>query len=102
MQFENLASLYQYLDDLILEPSERINKSSANISHEDELFASSYIRGFIALAAVQYGDENQELGDALATNVSDQLHAARSELTPQDQQIVKLYWLELKQAFQAN
>ncbi|WP_448569160.1 YfcL family protein [Thalassotalea ganghwensis] len=89
MQFENLASLYQYLDDLV-----------ANGASSDELFASSYIRGFISLAASQYGDESQPLSHALADDISSKIAEARSELTPADRVIVNDYWQSLKQVFE--
>lgn len=90
MNFNNLTALYQYLDEQV----------ALDIS-ADELFASSYLRGFISLAASEYGDESQPLTLVLATNISEKLQAARSELTPQDRKIVQDYWLELKMAFNA-
>lgn len=90
MQFENLTALYHYLDEQV-----------AQDVSADELFAGSYLRGFISLAGSEYGDESQALTPALATNISEKLHAARTELTPQDRQIVQAYWLELQTAFTA-
>lgn len=90
MNFNNLTALYQYLDEQV----------ALDIS-ADELFASSYLRGFISLAASEYGDESQSLTQVLATNISEKLQAARSELTPQDRKIVQDYWAELKMAFNA-
>jgi len=84
MKFENLASLYQYFDQLA--------EQDAN---SDILFASSYIRGFIGLSASNFGDEQQALSLALAEDISEQLHQARAELTPQDRAIVNQYWQEL-------
>jgi len=86
--FENLAALYLFLDNLFdQEPS------------DDQLFASSYLRGFISLSASEFGDESQALSPEFAASVDDKLQAARTELTPQDRKIVQDYWLELKQAF---
>ena len=86
--FENLAALYLFLDNLFdQEPS------------DDQLFASSYLRGFISLSASEFGDESQKLSPEFAASVDDKLQAARTELTPQDRTIVQDYWLELKQEF---
>ncbi len=88
MQFENLTALYDYLDQQVV----------ADVS-ADELFAGSYLRGFISLAGSEYGDESQALTQALADNISAKLQAARTELTPQDRQIVQDYWQHLQVAF---
>ncbi|MGB1199742.1 MAG: YfcL family protein [Thalassotalea sp.] len=88
MQFESLTQLYQYLDDLV-----------ANDASSDDLFASSYLRGFISLAASQFGDESQVLTVALADDISEKMQAARTELTPADRVIVQNYWAELSKAF---
>ncbi|MFT5636185.1 MAG: hypothetical protein ACI89T_001642 [Cognaticolwellia sp.] len=90
MQFENLTALYQFLDEQV----------EQDVS-ADELFAGSYLRGFISLGGSEYGDESQPLTQALATNISEKLQAARTELTPQDRQIVQDYWLQLQTAFTA-
>ena len=88
MQLTNLVSLYQYFDDMV-----------ASDANSDSLFASSYIRGFISLAACTYGDEQQVLSGQLAQDVSEQLHQARAELAPQDRQLVNNYWLQLQMHF---
>ncbi len=88
MQFENLANLYQYFDDF-----------AEHDASSEILFASSYIRGFIGLSASKFGDEQQILSKALAEDVSEQLHQARAELTPQDRAIVNQYWQELNAHF---
>lgn len=88
MQFENLTALYQHLDDEV----------TRDVS-ADELFAGSYLRGFISLAGSEYGDESQPLTRVLADNISDKLHEARTELTPQDRTIVQNYWATLQLAF---
>jgi hypothetical protein len=86
--FENLAALYLFLDSIFdQEPS------------DDQLFASSYLRGFISLTASEFGDESQKLSPAFAASVDEKLQAARTELSPQDRKIVQDYWGELKQAF---
>ncbi|WP_189377504.1 YfcL family protein [Thalassotalea profundi] len=90
MKFNNLTQLYQYLDDLV-----------ANDASSDELFASSYLRGFISLSASQFGDESQALTTALANDITEKVQAARTELSPDDRIIVKQYWAELSQAFTA-
>lgn len=90
MQFENLTALYHYLDEQV-----------AQDVSADELFAGSYLRGFISLAGSEFGDESQALTQALADNISEKLQAARSELSPQDRQIVQDYWQQLNSAFTA-
>ena len=90
MSIQTLNQLYQHFDELCLKED-----------NDDELFASSYIRGFIALSASQYGDETQVLTSEFANDISAKLTAARSELTPQDQQIISNYWAELKPLFAA-
>jgi len=86
--FENLAGLYLYLDNLFDQECS-----------DDQLFASSYLRGFISLSACEFGDESQELSPALATSIDEKLQGSRTELSPQDRKIVQDYWLELKQTF---
>jgi hypothetical protein len=88
MQFENLTALYHYLDQQV-----------AQDVSADELFAGSYLRGFISLAGSEYGDESQALTRVLADNISEKLQAARTELSPQDRQIVQDYWQHLQVAF---
>lgn len=90
MQFENLTALYHYLDEQV-----------AQDVSADELFAGSYLRGFISLAGSEFGDESQALTQALADNISEKLQAARTELSPQDRQIVQDYWQQLNTAFSA-
>jgi len=84
----NLTELYHYFDQLVDQ------EASA-----DDLFASSYIRGFIALAGSEFGDESQALSTELSESIEEKIVAAKSELTPQDQLIVKQYWLTLKTSF---
>ena len=88
MKFENLTALYQHLDEQV----------ALDVS-ADELFAGSYLRGFISLAGSEFGDESQALTKQLAENITEKLSAARSELTPQDHQIVQNYWLNLQVFF---
>lgn len=88
MNFENLTALYHYLDEQV----------SLDVS-ADELFAGSYLRGFISLAGSEFGDESQTLTQALAESIDEKLTAARTELSPQDRQIVQDYWQHLQSAF---
>ena len=88
MQFENLTSLYQYFDQL-----------AEHDADADILFASSYIRGFISLAASEFGGEEQPLSSELAQRVTDNLYQARTELTPQDKMIVNDYWHTVSNSF---
>lgn len=87
---KTIALLYQYFDELVF-----------NDADADILFASSYIKGFIALEAVDFGDESQALSAALADKVSISLTENKTELTPQDQTIVNNYWLSLQALFVA-
>jgi hypothetical protein len=82
---KNLVELYQYFDELVEQEAD-----------SDILFASSYIRGFIALVSSQFGDENQSLSAELFECVSKELSNAKTELTPQDGVIVNNYWLNLQ------
>lgn len=88
MQFENLTALYQYFDELV-----------ENDADSDVLFASSYIRGFISLAASEFGGEEQALTSVLAESIDEKLHQARTELSPQDKAIVKEFWQQIRAAF---
>lgn len=88
MSLINLTSLYQHFDQL-----------AENDADSDTLFASSYLRGFIALVASELGDESQPLSSALATLVEEKVAAAKTELTPQDRVIVDNYWQSLKAEF---
>ena len=90
MNFENLTALYHYLDEQV----------SLDVS-ADELFAGSYLRGFISLAGSEFGDESQTLTQALAESIDEKLTAARTELSPQDRKIVQDYWQHLQSAFTA-
>lgn len=89
MSFIQLADLYEHFDQLAM----------AEDTDPDLLFASSYIRGFLALAASEFGDEQQVLSPALADKVSKSINEARTELTPQDRVLVQDYWLALKANF---
>lgn len=88
MEINKLAELYQYLDDLVCQ----------DVS-SDELFASSYLRGFISLAASEFGDESQLLVQPLAEDISKRVDEAKTELTPADRVIVNNYWQQLKTYF---
>jgi len=88
MKFENLAALYQYFDDLVTQDVDA-----------DVLFASSYVRGFVSLAASEYGDESQQLTACLAKNIGEKIESARTELSPQDREVIQLYWADIKGFF---
>jgi hypothetical protein len=88
VKFTNLTELYQYLDELVCQDI-----------CADELFASSYLRGFISLAASDFGDESQSLTIQLAELISDKVKQARTELSPDDRAIVNNYWQQLKGNF---
>jgi len=100
MKIETLADLYKYFDQLVDGDVEYQGEGEEQLTElADVLFASSYIRGFVALEAVNFGDEQQLLSVGLAQSVSDKLAEARNELTPQDQQIVGNFWHQLKRQF---
>ena len=90
MTYKNLTALYKSFDQLAEQDADG-----------DILFATSYIRGFISLAACEYGSEDQQLTKALAMDISEKLHAARTELSPQDKVIVNQYWETLQSSFSA-
>ena len=90
MSFTTVSELYQHFDQLVAEDADA-----------DLLFSSSYLRGFIGLAASEFGDETQALSQALADNITAKLYDARSELTPDDRQLVNAYWQSLTKAFTA-
>lgn len=80
-----IEDLYRYFDSLVEDGT------------DDELFASSYIRGFILL--VVDGRQQLALSAELYQSISDQLEQARSELSPQDRTIVGNYWQTLQAYF---
>ncbi|WP_286271892.1 YfcL family protein [Thalassotalea hakodatensis] len=84
MSIVHLSDLYHHFDQL-----------AAQDVSSDELFASSYIRGFIALSAGEFGDENQVISTPLIEHVSESMTAARTELSPSDREVVKCYWHQL-------
>lgn len=65
----------------------------------DELFASSYIRGFVALSASEFGDESQPISADLQNSVETKLNDAKAELSPSDRQLVNQYWQSLQGKF---
>jgi len=87
MTVKTLTDLYHYFDCLL-------SQDDADI-----LFASSYIRGFIAVEAVTFGDDGQVLSAELYQQVSDKMNAAKTELTPQDRLIVVDFWQSLRDYF---
>lgn len=90
MKINTLADLYQYFDQLVEQDAE-----------SDILFASSYLRGFIALSASDFGDESQPLSKILAESIGEKVYQARAELTPDDRTLVNKYWQGLSEYFSA-
>ncbi|WNC73495.1 YfcL family protein [Thalassotalea psychrophila] len=86
---DNLEQLFGYFDGLI------------ELDCDDQLFAASYLRGFIEVAAVEYGELDQLLVFPLYTKVDQQVIAAQSELSEQDQVIVSAFWQSIKPRFKA-
>jgi len=83
---KTVCNLYQFLDTLF----------DKDVS-ADELFASGYLRGFISLAATEFGDEQQVISADLIQSISDKLYQAKNELNPQDSNIVKQFWLNVQE-----
>ncbi|MGJ8691167.1 MAG: YfcL family protein [Thalassotalea sp.] len=88
MSFTTVSQLYAHFDQLVDQDADA-----------DILFASSYLRGFIAISACEFGDESQGLTQVLADDISAKLYDARSELTPSDRQLVNQYWQDLTAEF---
>jgi len=80
-----VSDIYQYFDDLFEQDVDA-----------DTLFASGYVRGFIALVATDFGSEEQLISDELLKGVSTKLLNAKKELSPQDFAIVNNFWLALQ------
>jgi YfcL protein len=91
MTSKTLTDLYDYFDHLFDQDTSA-----------DTLFASSYVRGFIAVAAVDFGDDSQVLSLSLYQMVSDNIQQAKTELSPQDSAIVAKFWQQLFSFFSAN
>lgn len=83
-----VADIYAYFDGLFDQDVDA-----------DILFASGYLRGFIALVATSFGDEKQVITTDLVNEVTLKLKAAKSELSPQDGVIVNNFWLGLQNSF---
>lgn len=88
MTIKTLTDLYHYFDEMV-------DKGASS----DDLFASSYIRGFISLAASNYGDESQSISSELVNDVSKNIQASRAELSPDDRNVVNDYWQTLSTSF---
>lgn len=91
-KIKSLSDLYEYFDAL----------AEDDQTDPDTLFASSYLRGFIALTASEFGDESQLLSTPFATSVTEKLHEARSELSPADKVIVNNFWSSITDIFSFN
>ncbi len=91
MEIVSLADLYEHFDELVSQDTDG-----------DTLFASSYIRGFIALVCSVYGDESQAISHELCESVTTQLSNAKSELSPQDNAVVNNYWLKLQNKMRSS
>ncbi|WP_160173522.1 YfcL family protein [Thalassotalea sp. ND16A] len=83
----SLALLCQYFDSII------------DLDNDDLLFASSYLRGFIEVAAVEFGDDQQLLCRDLAAIISQQLAAASAELNVEDKTHVDEFWQSISPLF---
>lgn len=84
-----LQQLCQYFDHVI------------DLDDDDLLFASSYLRGFIEVAAVNFGNDSQYLSTELANVVAQQLADAEYELSETDSQLVDRFWLSILPRFKA-
>ncbi|WP_318514009.1 YfcL family protein [Photobacterium leiognathi] len=63
---------------------------------DDELFAGGYLRGHISLAAADCELENESQLLAMKEKVEQSISDAKSELSPSDECLIKLYWKELQ------
>jgi len=88
MTTKTLTDLYHYFDSLFDQDAS-----------QDTLFASSYVRGFIAVEAVAFGDDNQLLSAELYQQVLTKMNAAKTELSPQDRTIVENFYQKIKVYF---
>ena len=86
-KLNSVNDIYQYLDNLFDE----------NVDG-DTLFASGYLRGFIALAAIHIGDEQEDISATFIEDISLKLANAKAELSPQDNVIVQNFWYTLQEA----
>ncbi len=86
-QNKTLSALWQYFDFLV------------ETDDMDIIFASSYIRGFLEVTAVDFGDEQQALSGALFDQVNQQIKDAKTELNDVDHNLVNAFWLSLKPLF---
>lgn len=84
---ESLEQLFCYFDGLI------------ELDCDDQLFASSYLRGFLEVAAIEFGTLEQSLSIALFSQVDRQLKAAQGELSEQDKIFVSNFWQSIKPYF---
>lgn len=84
---KTVAQLNQYFDALL------------DFDNDDLLFASSYLRGFIVVASVAFGDDEQPLSANLYKIVSEQVTAASDELNDADKQLVTEFWRQLQPTF---
>jgi len=91
MAQKTLTDLYHYFDGLFDQDAS-----------QDTLFASSYVRGFIAVEAVAFGDDSQILTTTLYQQVLAKMNVAKTELSPQDRAIVENFYLELNAFFSEN
>ncbi|WP_371377358.1 YfcL family protein [Thalassotalea aquiviva] len=82
-----IAQLWAYFDTLVEQ------------DNDDLLFVSSYLRGFIEVAALEFGGEQQRLSADLYHNVSAQLTLSQGELSPSDINLVNDFWGQLKPCF---
>jgi len=88
MTQKTLTDLYHYFDNLFDQDAS-----------QDTLFASSYVRGFIAVEAVVFGGDTQILTSVLYQQVLEKMNAAKTELSPQDSVIVDNFYQTLRAFF---
>jgi hypothetical protein len=88
MTQKTLTDLYTFFDSLFEQDTS-----------QDILFASSYVRGFIAVEAVTFGGDEQRLSPQLYQQVTAKIIAAKNELSPQDHVIVANFWQQLGEYF---
>jgi hypothetical protein len=80
-----VSELFNYFDSLVEQ------------DNSDILFASSYVRAFIALAAAEL--DEQKLTLALANKSLALYQQEKAELSSQDQQVVSDFWQTIRGHF---
>ncbi|MGF1726759.1 YfcL family protein [Photobacterium nomapromontoriensis] len=84
--------IHQYEEKLLSLIDQMVETAS-----DDELFAGGYLRGHISLSAANCERDGELSVAEMNRRVDLSIAGAQSELSPMDQQIVKMLWLQLQQ-----